>query len=64
MESKNGSEIEFDLDTENPYEVRLIIKSKFAMTGNDLYDALHCLVHEILEPELERDPSSPKEIGH
>ncbi len=47
------TEIEYDVDTENPREVRLIIRSPHKdLTGIDLYDALHCLVHDILEPEL------------
>lgn len=56
MEGPEGylqTEIEYDIDTQNPREVRLIIKSPHRdMTGIDLYDALHCLVHDILEPEL------------
>lgn len=47
------TEVEYDVDTQNPREIRLIIKSPHKdMNGLDLYDALYCLVHDILEPEL------------
>lgn len=46
------TEVEFDIDTQNPKEIRVIIKSISDMNGRDVYDALHCLVHDILEPEI------------
>ena len=50
------TDIEFDMDRQNPREIRIILKSPYKdMNGEDLYDALYCLVHDILEPDIFKD---------
>ena len=46
------TEVEFYLDTENPYEIHITIKAPVKMNGKNLYDALYELTHGIIEPEV------------
>ena len=42
----------FDLDCENPKDLKLSIRPTRDMDGLDLYRALYDLVHNVLEPAL------------
>lgn len=62
-EALEQSEVEFDIDTENPRKVVIIISSSDRdMDGRDIYDALHCYVHDILGPEVLKDAKDCKDI--
>lgn len=55
-ETLDKSEVEFDIDTKDPRRIVFIISSPDRdMDGLDLYDALHCYVHDILGPEVLKD---------
>jgi len=58
------SEVEFDLDTTNPREMRLIIKTGFDMDGKSLYDILCHLVHDMIEPELFGEADRGVDVRH
>lgn len=57
------SEVEFDIDSDNPRKIKITISAERDMSDSDLYDALHCLVHDILEPELASKVKDCKDIA-
>lgn len=47
------SEIEFDMDSQNPYEFRVIVKSTKPMTGDDVVDAIEHLLNDMIKPDID-----------
>lgn len=61
-QDKMRTEVEIDIDSENPREIHIVVKAEFDMNGQDLYDALVDLVHNILEPEIFGDVKDCKDV--